>query len=378
MSVRLKVPYKSQVGPEAGYSHNDCGPACVAMMLAAAGTDVTIDSMYTAGPAAGLLSGGLISVPTLVQLAAAYGLTLKVHNKGSGMTPEGLRQMIDQGRPALLLIDYKPIVNAGLNTITTSGNFGHFAVAVGYDGDDFFIHDPYHRQEEGGFFRWSETVLESCWNHGYGSSGNYYQRTCLAPPHAIAEKEQPPFVIPEEHDRRLKAKAIFEGTAPPVITDETQYHAALTWLGDWGSEQGEWKLKEGETLASVSAHLYGDEDLWTGLLAFNGMTSAAEAAPGVVIRYPILPGMPGEHKPHYATPRMEFSFTNQDVINAFYQVYKSISQSDPDKYWEVIVACDIEEVAQDRRARYTGPDIRTLECIPADIREKIAARLGLS
>jgi len=377
MGTKLLVPYKSQVGPNAGYSHNDCGPACVAMMLAAAGTDVTIDSMYTNGPAANLLQTGLVAVQTLVQLAAAYGVTLKRHNASSGLTLDGLRQFIDEGRPALMLIDYRPIVVAGLNSITTTGYFGHFAVAVGYEGDDFLIHDPYHKQEKGGYFVWSSEVLESCWNHGYGSSGNYYARVCLVPPTRIAEPEQPAYPVPEDVERLLRAKAIFEGVQAPHITNEEELNQARTWLGEWGQKVGEYTVKPNESLSQIAMSLYNNSDLWEGLAVFNGIAQPNLLEVNQVIRYPILPGMEPEEEGEVTKPQLVYPFTNQQMINAIYHAYKPLSQNDPDMYWDVIVGLGLQWMAEDRHAAYSGPDPATL-ALPDQVKANVLKRLGIT
>ena len=41
MNTLLDIAYKSQYDPDAAVSRNDCGPACLAMLLNALGTAVT-------------------------------------------------------------------------------------------------------------------------------------------------------------------------------------------------------------------------------------------------------------------------------------------------------------------------------------------------
>ncbi len=391
MGVKLKVPYKSQVSPTAGYSHNDCGPACLNMMFAAIGTDVTIDSMYKTGPGRGLLSTGLIGTGTLIQVAKMYGLDLKRHAKDTGLTLEGARQLLDAGRPLLMLIDYRPIVKNKLNSINTSGNFGHFVVAVGYDGDDFLIHDPYQKDGLEGYFKWSTSVIESCWNHGYGASGNYYARICLVPPHRIADPTEPPYPVPENIARLLEAKAIFEATSVPSITDERSLREAKAWLGDWGKTFEVYTVVAGDSISKIAKKLYNDYDLWNGLAVYNGMKNADAIEVGDKLNYPVMPGMmhgtesvddepeepprPGENKalPQQTKPA---HYTNRQVINAFYQVCKSLYPDDKERYWDEIVRAGIEEVAENRDAKYQGPSIKDLAGINDTLKTKVLALLG--
>src|SRR5689334_18319249 len=108
MSI-LQVTYKSQIGATAGYSNNDCGPACIAMLLATMGQDVTIDSLY-ANPSSPIRGQtGLLFIQQLISLAKSYGLNLERKN----LTLQTLQQTVDSGRPVICLITYKPAVQAG-------------------------------------------------------------------------------------------------------------------------------------------------------------------------------------------------------------------------------------------------------------------------
>lgn len=389
MGVKLKVPYKSQVAPTAGYSHNDCGPASVNMMLAAVGTDVTIDSMYKTGPAANLLSTGLLGTGTLIQLAKAYGLELKRQANDTGLTLDGARQLLDAGRPLLMLMDYTVIVKYKLNSISTSGNFGHFVVMVGYEGDDFLIHDPYQKADLKGFFVWSTKVVEECWNRGYGASGNHYARICLVPPYRIAEPFEPPYPVPEDIKRRLMSKALFEGTSEPRITSEGEYRLAVEWLGDWGKKFETYTVVSGDSISKIAKKLYGEFDLWNALAVYNGLKNPDALEVGATLQYPIIPGLmfgqespdvpnpdtkrPGENK---ALPEQKpQEYTNQQVINAFFQVFKKHEPDDSDAYWDAIVRAGIEEVAENRQAKYTGPAIDTLTGVPSAILADIVTML---
>lgn len=389
MGVKLKVPYKSQESTTAAYSFNDCGPACINMMLAAVGTDITIDSMYKSGPGAHLIGKGMITVSTLVQLAKLYGLELKGYSNDTGMTLPGARQMIDAGRPLLILMDYSEIVKAKLNSIRTSGAFGHFALIVGYEGDDFLVHDPYQKASLPGYFAWSSKVLEACWNKGHWG-GNNYARICLAPAHRIADPLEPPYPIPPEIARLIQAKALFERTAEPRITTEGEYHQAREWLGDWGKKTETYTVVAGDSISKIAKKLYNEFELWSALAVFNGLKNPDALEVGQALKYPVMPGMmfgqesvdapapepprPGETK---ALPQSKAAdYTNQQVINAFAQVYKKHAPGDADAFWDAIVAAGIEEVAANRQARYAGPPIESLTGVPSAVLKDIVAMLN--
>src|SRR5689334_22922747 len=119
----LQIAYKNQRDPQtAGYSPDDCGPTCLAMLLATTGHDLTVDSMYMnpSSPIRG--NRGDLFITDLVKLGTAYGLPVRIQT----FTLETLRQSIDAGKPVICLIFYGPIVQAGLNCVPClqNGNWG--------------------------------------------------------------------------------------------------------------------------------------------------------------------------------------------------------------------------------------------------------------
>lgn len=153
--VRLVVPYISQREPGATYSPNDCGPTCVAMIVGSRGVNVTPDQIYQDT----YLSGsGLISVTDLQNVSAMYGVPMQRKN---GYDLNGLRVSLDEGKPAILLIDYAPVMRAGLNESPI--NVLHFVVVVGYNDRGFLIHDPYWRGTGGAYREWPDEVVSAAW-----------------------------------------------------------------------------------------------------------------------------------------------------------------------------------------------------------------------
>ena len=62
----LDIPYKSQSDPDAAISRNDCGPACLAMLLNALGIPATTDAVFHRTGAA---ADGYVSMAQLMRAA---------------------------------------------------------------------------------------------------------------------------------------------------------------------------------------------------------------------------------------------------------------------------------------------------------------------
>jgi hypothetical protein len=130
-SISVKVPYHSQWENGAGAFRNDCGPACVKMLL-----DYkqclplpTIDRISSAA--------GLISTKTgttgsdLARAASQFGLLLEAVR---GWTLDQFAAYL----PAIILVHYGSVPNRIDNNYTT----GHWLVIVGVSVDTVVFHDP--------------------------------------------------------------------------------------------------------------------------------------------------------------------------------------------------------------------------------------------
>jgi hypothetical protein len=131
----LNVPYKRQWDPDAGQKKTDCGPCCVAMILAGMGKAVATNDVVNA---AGGMSGdsGLLQWE-VARKAGAFSLEMAV---GSGFTLDQLKSFLDNGQPLIALIKY-----ANLPDRVDKGSVnGHYVVVVGYDDarQVVFINDP--------------------------------------------------------------------------------------------------------------------------------------------------------------------------------------------------------------------------------------------
>ena len=166
----LPVPYISQI--DEGRPINDCGPASALMVARAYGKahDTSIDDLY----ARHKLADAPLLVSTIMQLLADLGVPC--HRETAGLAR--LRALLDEGHPAILLVDYAPVMAANLHQFAIKG--GHFVVATGYGPGYVTVHDPYQTGARGAHVRWPEAVLDAAWRpHGQ------YNYTAIVPSIAL-------------------------------------------------------------------------------------------------------------------------------------------------------------------------------------------------
>jgi len=158
----LQVPYVSQVdGPTAGGHRNDCGPACVAMLLQGKGHAVTIADVYTA---IGSMGNAYVNGGQLTRAAAFYGLGLTATH----MTIDGLEAEWEAGHAFIALIKYGCLSSLGLTESLFQGP--HFVVVLGstLGGPDegnkqVVVHDPLYRGQGGAYKRYPARDFWRAW-----------------------------------------------------------------------------------------------------------------------------------------------------------------------------------------------------------------------
>jgi hypothetical protein len=161
-STLLYLAYKSQYDPDAALSGNDCGPACLAMLLSGLGIAATTDDVFQR---CGAAPAGYVSMAQLLRAGDRYGVPLEFR-AGCGLGD--LRGHLDQGRPLIALVHYGAFSEIEPGVSTQNVFTGpHFLLVVGYDAHSVVVHDPLwtgDRRAEGAFRRWPNAVWERAWN----------------------------------------------------------------------------------------------------------------------------------------------------------------------------------------------------------------------
>ena len=131
----LPVPYVSQLGAEADAHANDCGAACAVMLLRAYQKSLfTPNSFYTQFNISG---DPFLSVSQIRNAMNTMGLLSELR---AGLSIADLFNLLASGKPAIVLVRYKVLYEAGLTEKSFQGP--HFAVVVGLDPKYIYLHDP--------------------------------------------------------------------------------------------------------------------------------------------------------------------------------------------------------------------------------------------
>lgn len=267
MTVSLTVPYKSQFDEDANESRNDCGAACVAMLLNAFGKPVSTNAVFKKTGAA---PDSFISTSQLRRAAQGFGVTLEWH---TNLTAGHLEAYLNMGRPLIALVHYGTWSERGMTESKFKGP--HFVVVVGYDDEHIYIHDPLFtpaRRASGAnrviprglfFEAWGSAHLD-CWGPGQCNPDN----GALV---ATAEFSIKATHVPEDMLRRIQAKAAYDGLSQPDLTHLASLTAWAAALGDWGRTYSVHKVRPEDTLETLAEVYYGDERYAEAIALFNGL-----------------------------------------------------------------------------------------------------------
>jgi hypothetical protein len=131
----LPIPYVSQLGDDADAKNNDCGAASAVMLLRAyQKSALTPNDFYTHF---GISGDPYLSIPQIMNAMSSLGLQTELK---ANLLINDLYGYLAAGRPLIVLIKYRTLVDAGLTEKTFQGP--HFAVVVGLDIKNIYIHDP--------------------------------------------------------------------------------------------------------------------------------------------------------------------------------------------------------------------------------------------
>jgi uncharacterized protein YvpB len=133
--VLLPVPYVSQLGAGALTHSNDCGATSAVMLLRAyLNIAITPDEFYTKFA---IQWDPFLSVAQLRDAMGSLGLLTDFR---ANLSLQDLFTFLAAGKPVIALLRYKVLEEAGLTEKTFQGP--HFAVVVGIDSRNIYIHDP--------------------------------------------------------------------------------------------------------------------------------------------------------------------------------------------------------------------------------------------
>lgn len=134
-AVLLPVPYVSQLGPGASTHQNDCGATSAVMLLRAyQNITMTPDDFYVKFAISG---DPYLSVTQMQTAMNSLGLLTDFR---VGLTLGDLFMALSASKPLIVLLRYKVLEEAGLTEKKFQGP--HFAVVVGVDTRNIYIHDP--------------------------------------------------------------------------------------------------------------------------------------------------------------------------------------------------------------------------------------------
>ncbi len=292
MGVMLQsIPYKSQYDADANDFRNDCGPACVAMILNALGRNVTTNTVYRKTGAA---ANGYVSVGQMMRAARAYNVEFTYFYP---WTLNDLMRSLDSGKAVIPLVHYGAWSNLGKTQSSFKGP--HFVVVVGYDEEYIYVNDPLWqktRRNEGEHKRWTHKEFLKAWaTASYDGNRNYSGIYCTLPvPVSPANggeaaepvEEIPPFIIEPDLLRRILAWATYYHVPVYAIDSQAVLTAFTDAMGDWGLRVEEHIVSSDDTFGLIASHYYNDPMKWEVILAFNGMSSSDTLHDGDILMIP--------------------------------------------------------------------------------------------
>ena len=330
---QLAVPYRSQWAEDAASHNADCGPTCVAMMLNYYGIDMTPDEGYL------VLSNTFNRHFGGEEYTRTSDLRNILNHKGvaSGATHFGnkavaiavLKQRINEGKPFIALVNYKPWQKWTGNRFAGS----HFVVVTGYDDSHVYVHDPLFNTDEldkadgfkltydqfatgwGGF---NNPAINPDWFLVYPFNPPQTEPTPpvvtppvtqppvpptppvtqppVTPPVTTPPVTTPPTKMTPDVERRIDALAAWHGQTVNWGNSE-EVQAWFDHLSSFGRQYATHRVGAGETLSGISGEYYLRQDKWRVIMRFNQMR-VEWAYAGQNLRIPLL----GDGNAHQTYP----------------------------------------------------------------------------
>ena len=289
------IPYKSQYDDDADDFRNDCGPACVAMILNGLGKNVTTNAVYRK---TGASSSGYVSVSQMMRAAQTYGINFDYFYP---WTLNDLKLSVKAGKAPITLVHYGAWSSLGKTQSSFTGP--HFVVVVGYDEDFIFVNDPLWwgtRRGEGERKRWTYAEFDKAWktaskdgNRNY--SGIFCTHSLSVSEYGIGgEPEEPEptpppppvYVVDPMIKRRITAWAAYYGIPLNDLSSPAVVTAYSDAMGDWGLRTILHSVNLDDTLPLISLKYYDDPLKWQVILHFNGMALTDATYDGQILSIP--------------------------------------------------------------------------------------------
>lgn len=287
------IPYKSQYDLDASEFRNDCGPACVAMILNGLGVHTTTNTVFRRS---GAKANQYVSVSQMIRAAQTFNINFDY------FYPWGLNDLklaIQAGKAPIALIHYGALERRGLTQSSFTGP--HFVVAVGYDRDSIYIHDPLWwgtRRWEGERRRIPNRDFEAAWSSASKDGNrNYSGIYCThrlpvvtygqgGDPIPPPEPPAPPYEVDPGLKRRLLAWAASIGVPLKPLDSQAVVTAYSQAMGSWGERVEPHEVTSEDTLPLLALRYYDDPLKWQVISYFNGLSAGDTIHDGDILLIP--------------------------------------------------------------------------------------------
>lgn len=182
----LDVPFRSQWADDANEYSADGGVTAVTMLLNASGVEITPDELYDYIQDPG--RRGATAPDEMIRAARSNGLAMEsLEFNNEQRATRWLHDLIDEGRPFLVLAKYEPWKQLTGNDLED----GAWVLVVGYDEESVYLHDPLfglwvQPATRGEYFKMSKDTFFEGWG-GFSTLDNNTNWTAIVPTDPVVD-----------------------------------------------------------------------------------------------------------------------------------------------------------------------------------------------
>lgn len=290
------IPYKSQEDPDAGKFRNDCGPACLAMVLNGFGKKATTNAVYRR---TGAKANGFVSVAQIIRAARTYGVPF-THHINWGIS--NLKSSLNAGKPVIPLVHYGAWSKIDPGKSTQSRFAGpHFVVVLGYDDKHIYVNDPLwsgSRRQEGEHKQWTYQQFMAAWESAHLDGNRDLQ--CIVtigslPTEKLGDnnnangnegRRATTTAIDPITLRRILAWSVFHNVPKPEIHIPAVITAYKDAMGNWGLRVDVHKVTENDTMGLIALQYYDNPMKYEAILEYNGLSPSDAIHDGDILIIP--------------------------------------------------------------------------------------------